>query len=40
MVFLGSAPSPLYLPAPRGFSHGGEQETSLPCSLPAGFLGR
>lgn len=40
MVFLGSAPFPLYLVAPGGFSCVGEQETSLLCSLPVGFLGR
>lgn len=40
MVFLGSAASPLYLVAPGGFSCVGEQESSLPCSLPAGVLGR
>lgn len=40
MVFLGSATSPLYLVTPGDFSCVGEQETSLPCSLLAGFLGR
>lgn len=40
MVFLGSVLSLRCLLAPGGFSHGGEQEGSLPCSLPVRFLGR